>query len=371
MATMNASGAFTATRLSAWSDVPPAWRDARHTPFQSMEFLDAWYATLGQRPGLTAVIIDVRRGGVPSMLLPLVHVTDGLRMLRFADGEVADNSAPLLGPAAPETAEAFHAAWLEVMRAMPPADIISIDKQPAEIAGTPNPMCWLGRPQPSPLQSHPLTIGGTFEEYSRGRSKKFRKEQERVWRVFTRSPEATFELVKAPSRALAILGDMDRLQSARMADVGAAYQLDEPVYAEFYRALVSRGIENGAVILGALTAGDETVAGLLGVSNGESVAFVRLAHAGGEWANASPGRLVIERTLMALHERGVSRFDFSIGDQHYKEPFGVGTGPLTDVDVPMTWWAWPTIAANRARAQLRQFRTLRVMYDRVRRQRAA
>lgn len=370
MAMTNAS-AFTARRFDAWRDVPGVWASARHTPFQGAAFLDAWSETLGMRRGVTPVIIEVRRGEVPSMLLPMAYEADGLRALRFADADVADNNAPLLGAAAPETPEAFHAAWLEVLRALPPADVVSIGKQPGTVAGAPNPLRWLGRPQPSPLQSHPLTLGGSFEDYSRSRSKKFRKEQERVWRVFTRTPGATFELVADAERGLAILTDMDRLQAARMAEVGADYQLSEPVYAAFYRALVTRGIASGATVLGALTAGDETVGALLGVSNGEEVAFVRLAHAGGEWANSSPGRLVIERTLMALHERGISRFDFSIGDQHYKEPFGVGTGPLSDVDVPLTWRAWPAIAANRARAQLRQFRTLRVVYDRVRRQRVA
>lgn len=370
MAMTSADGAFTATRHSAWAAIPPDWSDARRTPFQTSAFLDAWYATLGARTGLKPAIIDVRRDGVPCMLLPLVYEVNGLRALRFADADVADNNAPVLGAAAPATPEAFRAAWIAALRAMPAADIVSIDKQPETIAGAPNPMRWLGRPQPCPLQSHPLTLAGSFEDYSRSRTKKFRKEQERVWRVFTRTPGAQFELVAGPERALAILSDMDRLQAVRMAEVGADYQLNEPNYRAFYKALVSRGI-GGSVVLGALTAGDETVAALLGVSNGHSVAFVRLAHAGGEWANCSPGRLVIERTLVALHERGIRDFDFSIGDQHYKAPFGVGTGPLTDVDVPVSWRAWPTIAANRARAQLRQFRTLRVVYDRVWRQRAA
>ncbi|MCC6919909.1 MAG: GNAT family N-acetyltransferase [Alphaproteobacteria bacterium] len=368
---MRAEGSFTARCFSALEDVPSDWQEARRTPFQTDAFLAAWYATLGARPGHRAAIVEVRRGGVPSLLFPLSLEINGMRTLRFADAEVADNNAPLLGAAAPESAEAFHAAWLAAARAMPPADMLSVGKQPAEIAGSPNPMLWLGRPLASQLQSHPLAMGGSFEDYSRSRTKKFRKEQERVWRVFTRAPDASFELLTTPGRALAVLADMARLQAARMAEVGAPYQLDEPIYDGFYRALVAAGIASGEVVLGALLNGSETVAALLGVSNGESVAFVRLAHAGGEWANCSPGRLVIERTLMALHERGVRQFDFSIGDQHYKEPFGVGTGPLMDVDVPMTWRAWPTIAANRARAQLRQFRTLRAVYDRVWRQRAA
>ncbi|HKY90910.1 MAG TPA: GNAT family N-acetyltransferase, partial [Nevskiaceae bacterium] len=57
----------------------------------------------------------------------------------------------------------------------------------------------------------------------------------------------------------------------------------------------------------------------------------------GEWRNCSPGRLVIERTMAALHAQGVRHFDFTIGDYYYKKGFQPDTVPLHDVQLPLSW----------------------------------
>ena len=41
--------------------------------------------------------------------------------------------------------------------------------------------------------------------------------------------------------------------------------------------------------------------------------MVRISNAGDKWSNCSPGRLIIERTMAALHRDGVREFDFSFG----------------------------------------------------------
>ena len=51
--------------------------------------------------------------------------------------------------------------------------------------------------------------------------------------------------------------------------------------------------------------------------------MVRISNAGEKWSNCSPGRLIIERTMAALHqENGVREFDFSVGNYAYKRRFG-------------------------------------------------
>ena len=75
--------------------------------------------------------------------------------------------------------------------------------------------------------------------------------------------------------------------------------------------------------LSALTVGEEIVATLLGIRSGSRYVMVRISNAGGKWSNCSPGRLIIERTMAALHEDGVREFDFSIGNYAYKRRFGV------------------------------------------------
>jgi CelD/BcsL family acetyltransferase involved in cellulose biosynthesis len=363
---------YTIRVLDEWSRVPLIWHGfARHggaTPFQQPEFLAAWYGTLGARPGLTPVIVEATRSdGEPALLVPLcLRREQGLRVLSFPDDGVSDNNAPVVGPGAPATEVEWNMLWSAVRSALPPADLLRLEKMPMLLAGQINPVLWLGSSNPSQLNAHPLEIGDDYEAYSRSRTKKFRKEQERIWRVFNRHEGAQFDLVDDPSRRLGILHEMERLQSVRMAEIGASYLLDDTDYAALYRRLVS-SVAASEVVLGALTAQGELVGALLGVTNGHSVTFVRLAHAGGEWSSASPGRLVIERTLMALHERGVRRFDFSVGDYSYKENFGVSTVPLADIVIAMSWRGIPASAASTLRAVLRQMPAVMAMRDRLRR----
>jgi CelD/BcsL family acetyltransferase involved in cellulose biosynthesis len=347
----------------------PAWaalaREGRATPFQSAVFLRAWYAVLGARPHITTAIVEVLRAAddTPVLLLPLaVERRGGLRVLGFADCGVADNNAPVLGPACPEGA-AFKALWRDILKVLPPADLLRFEKQPERIGARPNPLLALGPTRASALSAHPLTMPDSFEDYSRSRTTKFRKEQERVWRVFTRHAGARFDLIDDPALAAPILADMDRQQSGRMKELGIDSLLEQDGYTALYHRLVADGLATGDVVLGALTAAGETVGALLGISDGLTVTFVRIGHAGGEWATCSPGRLVIERMMMALHERGLRRFDFSIGDYGYKENFNIGTEPLIDLAMPLSWRAWPSIAMGRARAALRRSPLARRLRD--------
>lgn len=372
-ARMNAVAEFTIRCLAAWSEVSLAWAECAlggaATPFQTDIFLNAWYATLGARAEVQPVIVEVLRksDGAPALLLPLVLERVGsLRILSFADGGVSDNTAPILGPAAPETPEQMRALWRDISRALPPADLFVADKQPAELGGRANPILALATPRPYTLSAHPLQIPGTFDEYSRSRLTKFRKEQERVWRVFTRQPGTAFELVKDVEKALVIFRDMERQQSARMNELGVSYRLDDPAYSAFYQTLIRNGLAKGAVSLGALTANGETIGALLGVHDGATTAFVRISKAEGDWSTSSPGRLVIERTMMALREEGVTRFDFSIGDYGYKENFKIGTEPLYELALALSWRGWPQAVARRTRGALRASPLARRIKERFR-----
>lgn len=350
---MSNPDAYQVRVLSDWGAVDPAWREiARNggaTPFQMPAFLDAWYASYGARDGVTPVIVEVRRDATPAMLLPLA--LDG-GAIRFADAGISDNNAPIAGPALPAPEE-MAALWPVIRKALPRAAMLHFEKQPETLAGKPNPLLAIGAARPSPLRAHPLEMGESFEDYSRSRTTKFRKEQERVWRVFTRHDGARFDLIEDPAQALRILADMDRLQGARMAELGIDAQIGQALYTAHYAHLVKADIGRDAV-LGALTHKGETVGALLGVSNGRTVTFVRLAHAGGEWSTSSPGRLVIEQTLMALHEKGIRRFDFSVGDYAYKENFNIGSAALFDTAVALSLGGKIKAARINLRAALRK-----------------
>jgi CelD/BcsL family acetyltransferase involved in cellulose biosynthesis len=64
--------------------------------------------------------------------------------------------------------------------------------------------------------------------------------------------------------------------------------------------------------------------------------------------------LVIERTMAALHQQGVRRFDLSVGNYEYKRRFGAVPLPLTDVSVALSWRGVPFALRDHAAQGLRR-----------------
>jgi len=347
------------TRIhSAWAEVPAHWHAIAETcpatPFQAPHVIAAWYATFGAREGVAPVFVEiVAADGSPAALVPMAVGREGpLRVATFADAGVVDFACPIPGPGfgtlTPEV------AWRALRDALAGVDLVRLEKQPARIGVHVNPFAHVAGATRSPLSSHPLTVSGPWEDYVRSRSRKFRKEQGRVWRVFERNEGAAFRLAADAPDGLSALDVIEELQGARLRSLGVAYRLGDPLARAFYRRLVADGVPRGRTVIGMLVADDLVVGALMGLAAGQSVVFVRLAHRGGSWAACSPGRLVIEKTMEALHARGFTSFDFSIGDYGYKSAFGVGTSPLSDLSAAVSWRGMPFALAAAVKARLRR-----------------
>ncbi|WP_342165812.1 GNAT family N-acetyltransferase [Methylobacterium sp. SD21] len=315
------------------------------TIFQTATWLDSWYETLAGRDDVTTLVVTIRDGrtGDLALVLPLVMRRIGpLRVIEFADLNLTDYNAPLLGPAAPRSRAEAIRLWRAVRRALPRADLIRLAKMEADQGQRPNPLTLLPGAVACALNGNVIRIDGDYDGWRRtGLEKTVRKELERSWRVFSKNPGAAFVRVTEPEQAQRLLAAIDQRQETRMASLGAEYFLNEPDVAAFYRRLVERALADGNAVLTALMAdGDaepEMVAGLLGLRQGDRYIMIRIGQTGGKWANCSPGRLIIERTMAALHAEGVRTFDFSIGNYDYKRRFGCQALPLVDVVRPLSW----------------------------------
>lgn len=343
--------------LARPDDVPAAFRAALAsppTPFQNPAVMAAWYATFTRDGAVTPLVAAVSAAdGTPAALVHLVLTRRGrTRVIAFADLGVCDNNAPVLGPGAPADADGAERLWRDIVAALPPADLVHFEKQPPDLDGRPNPFVQLAGTRPSRLSAQPLLMPDTFEAYVRSRDRHFRKEQGRVWRVFQRHPDARFEFNPDVGTALRALEWMEVRQRERMAEIGADYRLDDAATQAFYHDLIANGLGRH-VVLGVLRAGETFVGALLGIVTGARVTFVRITYAAGDWRSASPGRLVIEKTLEALHADGYRFVDFSIGNYPYKVPFGIGQAPLYDRFEALTPLGLPSVMADRAKAFVR------------------
>jgi CelD/BcsL family acetyltransferase involved in cellulose biosynthesis len=339
-----------------WNDVNPS------TPFQHPQWCAAWYGAFAGADGvepLIAVITDAA-SGEQAALLPLIRRRQkGMQIVEFADLDLTDYNAPILGSAAPRDARAARTLWRDLraaLRKMPGgADFIRLRKVPVDLDGRANPLALLGDAGPCAANGNVVITGDDYDGWRYTLEKTVRKELERSWRVFTRNPAAGFGLVTDHHEALRILSTTEVQQGTRMQSLGVNFILNDESCAAFYRNLVRDGVGSGYALVSALTVGDEVVATLLGIRSGSRYVMVRISNAGDKWSNCSPGRLIIERTMAALHQDGVREFDFSTGNYAYKRRFGVTRLPLVDVSAALSWRGWPHALRDRAARELRRY----------------
>jgi CelD/BcsL family acetyltransferase involved in cellulose biosynthesis len=344
-----------------WKQAEARWHDPGNaTPFQNGRWLEAWYSAFADTPGVEPLIAVISNAATneQAIMLPLIRRTQrGIRIIEPADLDLTDYNAPMLGPAAPRDAQAARAMWKELraaLRRLPGgADLIRLRKMPVEMDGRPNPLALLGGAGPCSLNGNIVSTGADFDAWRFTLERTVRKELERSWRVFTRDATAAFKIITDKEEALRMLSTMEIQQGNRMQHLGLNFILNDETCAAFYRNLVHDNVANGYAVLSALTVGNEVVATLLGIRQGSRYVMVRISNAGEKWSNCSPGRLIIERTMAALHRDGIRQFDFSIGNYAYKRRFGVVHIPLVDFTAALSWRGVPYALRDRAARWLR------------------
>ena len=367
-----ASG-FRVELLPDWKAAAARWNDiSPPTPFQHPQWIAAWYDAFAASDGIEPLIAVITEAstGEQAALLPLIRRRhNNITMIEFADLDLTDYIAPILGPAAPRDAGTARKLWRDLktaLRRLPGgADLIRLRKVAVDLDGRPNPLALLKEAGPCPLNGNIVTTGDDYDAWRYTLEKTVRKELERSWRVFTRDPAASFSMVSDHNDALRILATTEIQQGTRMQSLGLNFILNDETCAAFYRNLVRDGIGGGYALVTALTVGDEVVATLLGIRCGARYVMIRISNAGDKWSNCSPGRLIIERTMAALHRDGVREFDFSTGNYAYKRRFGVKRFPLVNVFAALSWRGLPHALRGRVACKLRNYPKLTAFLKRA------
>lgn len=336
------------------------WRQAAlrlnagdRTAFQHDYWLGPWYQAFQDAAPLIAVISEAASGKVIAVVPMISHVRRGIRIVEFADLGVSDNNAPILAPDAALDATAINTALIDALRALPERfDLLRMRKMPAQVGGKPNPLVSRGRIGCSSLNGNLVLMGDDYAGYQTSIK---RMQMPRCWRVFSRHRGARFEIATDVARAHELMDVMDVQQQARMQKLGSRFVLNDEAHARFYREVARRGVAEGYAVVSALVCDEGVVGTSFGVRLGTTYYLLRISHGGDAWSSCSPGLLVAERTMAALHAEGVRRFDLGIGNLDYKRRFGAERVPLTDVGVALTWRGAPFAWRDHAAQGLRRY----------------
>ncbi|MBC9879658.1 GNAT family N-acetyltransferase [Bradyrhizobium sp. INPA01-394B] len=352
--------------LRDWRQAALRLNAGHRTAFQHGYWLDAWYEAFRGVAPLIAIITDAATGRDIAMVPMFSHVRRGIRVVEFADLGVSDNNAPILACDAnfdAAGAQAISTALVDALRASPDRfDLLRLKKMPTHVGAKMNPLVSLGRSGSSSLNGNLVLTGDDYAHYLASIK---RMQMPRCWRVFSRHAGARFEIATEVIHAHELLDVMDVQQQERMQQLGSRFVLNDEAHARFYREVARQGVADGYAVISALVCDEGIVATTLGVRYGATYFLLRIGHAGKPWAKCSPGLLVTERTMAALHQQGVRRFDLSIGNHDYKRRFGAEPVPLTDASVALSWRGLPYVLRDHAAQGLRRHPRLAALAARM------
>jgi CelD/BcsL family acetyltransferase involved in cellulose biosynthesis len=350
-----ASDRWRVTRFEDADDVRRLVRSDgfERTPFQDAEWMSVWSSTLGAAAGLetSAVVVEQEGEATPVLVLPLMRVRrNGIVRLAAWDRGVGDYNGALVAPGFAPTPEEAADLWAAIRRVLPPADLIEIEKAPARIGATANPLAGLPGAVASDFAGHPLPLERDHRRLAEARfDGTTRRSLARKRKKLAAKGRLDF-VVETGSPAVAGLERVLEWRARRFpgaAETGA----DGHVWS-FYRRLVA---EAAIARVALLSLAGEPIAGCFGTLTGSSFQLVAVGH-DSRFDNWSAGLLAIESMVEWACGADVAVFDFTVGEEPYKRAFGVDIAPLFDFAEPLTTKGRLFLLARRSRRILRRWK---------------
>ncbi|WP_237154024.1 GNAT family N-acetyltransferase [Oryzibacter oryziterrae] len=316
------------------------------SPFQHRAWLEAWFQTFLPLHDDDCHVAMIRSAatGLPVFILPLVYEErDGLKFLTLPDRGVTDYQAPMISPSFNPTPTEFSALWHRLLKHLPTADVLVIEKCPKLIAGARNPFVDLTSTRPSRFNRHPLLLDAPFEVLRENRfdgtcmrslARKRRKLENKGRLEFAFEPA---------NNDLFALDQILNWRETRFAGENSPEKAG--IDRKFYHALCR---QPDIARLGCLRLDGELISGCFGTVVGDSFQLLMMAHAE-PWKNWSPGLLAVESAIEWACRQDLKVFDFTIGTESYKHSFGVMTEPLVEVLEPLSLSGTAYVAMLKAR----------------------
>jgi CelD/BcsL family acetyltransferase involved in cellulose biosynthesis/ribosomal protein S18 acetylase RimI-like enzyme len=298
-------------------ELPGIW-DAllAQTPDGSGFHTWAWRrALLTENPD--AIVAIVTLAGTPVALFPMAFDRES-GALRFFGTRRSNYSGPLYDPAHMPSVLGGLRALVRQLGATY-VDLEGLrEHSPFRRAARGLVLDGLGLPQASrTIACSEIDLRPGWDAVWRRRKKKHRNNWSRARRKLEQLGTVEFEDITGPAAIDAVMGDAVRLYETRWAgaNVDRAFGREREV---FQRTVARALAERGQAVMSVLRVEDEIIAFSYAVRHGGVSNSYTLAH-DDSYAPYSPGQLLLLHVLEQAAGRGDPSFDFSVGDELYKE----------------------------------------------------
>ncbi|HCX67711.1 GNAT family N-acetyltransferase [Parvibaculum sp.] len=334
------------------------------TPFQTYAWVSAWQRHIGTKQGVKpAIVVGWDNEGGALFILPL-GIENGVicHKLSWLGGDLSDYNGPLLSRDFPRyvSPAQFPALWNEIRDTLPTHHIVTLSRMPQRIGEQANPMMTLGGLRQNASSAHMTMLKDDWATYygekrssgSKKRDKQKRRKTEELGAVSLVTPESAEEKL----RSLDILMEQKAITFARM---GVPNLFDKPGYRDFYRDISTSEEAEGLIEVNHLAVGDTVAAAAWGLNYGGRYHYVLASY--DEKAEASrfgPGMILLMELMGRATETGKTAFDFTIGDEGYKDQWCEVEIQLFDLVEPNNLVGWlglgPRIAYLEAKRFIKQ-----------------
>jgi CelD/BcsL family acetyltransferase involved in cellulose biosynthesis len=319
-----------------------AWLETEglSTPFQTRAWLLPFYKTLAPRLNATPVFVLVRNQSSrrPVMMLPLCARRQyGVTIIEFADLGVSDYNAPLIAKTFNPSPSEWRGIWRSITAAFKGTSILQLDKMPHLIGGRPNPLAQYSEGSKAmDIASWGFALPSTQAEYEKrvlhpSFARELAKKNRRV------AKRGNVEYVVAQTRdekreAFAILAQQ---RQARCDEMGRSNVLADPIYRQFYEAVI---VESPKALanLSLLKVDGNTVGTVFSLNHRNAIHIIMSTYMGGEWKSCSLGNVVIQSAIEHAIDNRLGFFDLTIGNEGYKQDFGAVPSALYSALQPLT-----------------------------------
>jgi CelD/BcsL family acetyltransferase involved in cellulose biosynthesis len=334
------------------TDLEPLLAGLDGNPFQSLPVLTSWFATFSGRGDARECFLATLRDehGVLVFALPLIRrKVAGLMRIELPHSGVIDFTTPFVRRTSAARLPAPATLWDLIREALPPADLLVFCRIDQGADACRNPLYVLPQSQASRFVTWRVEPLHARAERHAELAKAYRKKLRRNREKFLELPGARFVVARTVAEALPFLEWMEPKQGERIRGKGLDYGLDCPRVKDFYRRLVQGGVETGQTLLVGMMVGDEIIAAGFSILSRREAVYVRVAADLGAHAALTPGLLVTDFAMDEAHARGITQFDFGMGDYHFKRQLGGKANPLRDLILPLSWKGYPLALWLRAR----------------------
>lgn len=343
-------------------------RNAVHGAPQHPLWIRAWLGAAGA----DAIVVTLHRGGRPALSLVLEIMRKGpFRVAGFPGGGHANGNfaACAAGFEAPVTRNEMESLERAVRAARPDVDLIELERQKPELDGLANPFSGFATMQSPNISLATDMTGGMTAVLDRMNGKRKRKKYRAQLRKMEAAGGYRWFIADTPQEVERLMSAFYTLKAARFRKRGIHDVFAPAEVQAFFRALFLASLDHSPppfTLYGLEVAGEiHNVKGFSVIRNGMISEFCAMRE---DERALSPGFFLDYEIMQDIGAKGMTVYDFSVGDEEYKRSWCDLETWFFDTLLPLTAKGRILFAYKAARARAVGFvKSNKALWDIVRR----